>query len=114
MAVITSLDPVNPNTLLNAVTSSGAGPTFAVPRRPGGGAFGQTAAVTWQVVSSPGSASNTVNLEGSLDNTNWFLLDQFTGVGNALQSVAFKPVSFIRANLSSAGVGETVTVLFTF
>lgn len=96
-------------TILDAVTATGAGGSFNVPEKPTGGQF---PAFTWQIVITGSPTSITANLEGSLDGTNWFQLDTYTGSANAMQHVANKPVAFIRGNLVTltGGTSPTVTV----
>jgi len=58
---------------------------------------------TWQVISDASGSNLTVKLQGSIDNSNWFDLDEFTGVGNTMRHVVNKPVRYIRFNVTSMG-----------
>lgn len=93
--------------LLDAVTATGAGAAFSVPEKPTGGQFG---AFTWQIIITGAPTSITVNLEGSLDGTNWFQLDTYTGSANAMQHVVNKPVAYLRGNLVTLTGGSSPTV----
>ena len=65
---------------------------------------------TWTVVSDASATALTVNLEGSIDGTNWFVLDTYTGTANTMRHVVNKPVRYIRANVTSMGDATSITV----
>lgn len=68
---------------------------------------------TFQVVVTGSPASCTIDLEGSLDNSNWFSLSgNQTCTSNVMFHVTDRPVVFVRGNLSalSGGSSPTVTV----
>ena len=93
-----ALEAGQSNTILSAAAAVGTGTVYAVPQCPVGGLFGSGKEFTWQVNTNAVGAIQ-VDLEGSLDNSNWFVLDSYAGVGDTLRSVASKPVNFIRANV---------------
>jgi hypothetical protein len=57
-------------------------------------------------------ASCALQLEGSLDNTNWFNLSgsQDASGGNIMFHVVDKPVMFVRINLTALSAGASVAV----
>ena len=102
--------------LLNAVAggNTGSGNALGIVAR---GNFGLYSHYTWQVlVGGTGSLSAlTLNLEGSLDGTNWFQLDQTTNAAGEARHVTGKPVRYVRANVITSTVSSgspTVTVYF--
>ena len=94
--------------LLNAVTATGAGRelAFDLPRKEH----------TVQVVITGGPAAVTVDLEGSLNGTEWFQLAEFIfsagdlAAGQAMFHVTNKPVMDVRANLTTLTGGASPTV----
>jgi hypothetical protein len=101
-------------TTLNAVnieTAFGAGSEFSLILGPRG-----VPSITWQVVYSETPSSCTIDLEGSLDGTNWFVIDTTTSISGALRTIEGS-YRFIRANNSATGAGnagKTVTVTFIY
>ena len=102
------------HTLLNAATATGAGSTqrvFAIPT-----AHTVVATMGGTVVAT----AVTVDLEGSLDDTTWFVLSSHAfdageiTASAAMFHVADKPVKYVRANLNTltGGTDPTVTVLY--
>lgn len=69
------------------------------------------AQITWEVLLSASPTTITVNLEGSLDGTNWYQLDQTTTVqATQARSVVYKPFRFYRINQTVAtGAAGTIT-----
>jgi len=65
---------------------------------------------TWTVVSDASSSNVTVKFQGSIDNTNWFDLDEYRGTGNTMRHVVNKPVRYIRAYVSSMGDASSIEV----
>lgn len=62
---------------------------------------------TWVIKSDTGSkpGSMEVNLQGSLDGTNWFNLDTSTTITSEIRHIANKAVKFIRAKLREISGG---------
>jgi hypothetical protein len=95
--------------------NTGAGNALGIVAR---GNFGLYSHYTWQTIVAAGGgglSALTVNLEGSLDGTNWFTLDQTTNATGETRHVAGKPVRYIRANIVTSTVSSgspTVTVNF--
>jgi len=67
--------------------------------------------ITWQVNSNSTGAVHTVALQGSLDNSNWFDLDQSQTTGNEMRHVVNKPVRYLRANVVDMGDATEIKVL---
>jgi len=65
---------------------------------------------TWQVISDSSSTNMTIRLEGSLDNSNWFVLDEFVGTGNTMRHVVNKPVPYLRFNVVDIGDATSITL----
>lgn len=66
---------------------------------------------TWTIILTGAPATLQVDLEGSIDGTNWFPLDSYTGLITAMRHVVNKAIRQIRANLITlTGVNPTVTV----
>jgi hypothetical protein len=67
---------------------------------------------TWNTVITGSPTTVSVTLEGSIDGTNWFVLDTSTSTSNEMRHVTNKPVTYLRANLGtlSGGAAPTVTV----
>lgn len=89
-------------TSLRGATGTGAGDNRSVPGT-------VTYAISVQTTGSP--ASFNVNVEGTLDGTNWSSLGSITAAGVSWQ--VDKPVSQIRANLTTltGGTAPTVTAM---
>jgi hypothetical protein len=105
-------------TLLNNVTATGASDSYALPV-----VSGQVPPrLTWVVTfKTAAPTAQTTNLEGSLDNVNWYTLDSSTNldytsdtVSGEMLHITNKPVKFVRANLATytAGSNAGVTVKF--
>ena len=65
---------------------------------------------TWTVISDSSGTNMTIRLEGSLDNSNWFTLDEFVGVGNTMRHVVNKPVPYLRFNVVDMGDATSITL----
>jgi len=89
---------------LGTFTAAGAGSGFTCPT----GASKHT----WMVLSDASTTAATVNFEGSIDGTNWFVLDTWTGTGNTMRHVVNKPVKYVRANVTSMGDATSITVQY--
>jgi hypothetical protein len=109
--LVTSISLSDPQTILDAATATGAGTKFAVPAKPTGGRVAQ---FTWQVVVTS-NPTCTVNLEGSNDGTNWFLIDTAASTdtnwsGGEIRFVSGVPCTFMRANVETLS-GGTCSVI---
>ena len=90
-------------TLLNGVTSAGAGTSYWLGFLP--------VNHTWQVIYTGTASVLDIKLQGSVDNSNWFDLDTYdTASSPTMRHVVNKPVSYIRANLVTFTNGTTMTV----
>jgi len=65
---------------------------------------------TWQVISDSSGTAHDVRLQGSIDNSNWFDLDQSNTTGNEMRHVVNKSVRYIRANVVSMGDATSISV----
>lgn len=103
-------------TSLSAVATTGSGTEFALPivnnEHPG--------KITWQYkfgANATQPTSHTTALEGSIDNTNWFVLDTSSSItsvfasGNAgeMRHVVNKNVYYLRCNISALTIGSAVS-----
>lgn len=61
----------------------------------------------WQVVFTGTPTSITVNLEGSIDGTNWFTIDTSSATTSGLKFVVDKPVEYLRCNISAYVVNSS-------
>src|SRR5690348_12002503 len=96
------------NKILAAATGIGAGVAYSVPESPSRGllqSFG------WQTVVAGTFSAISVTLEGSLDGTNWTVLDTSTKPAGEYRQITGTPVQFIRANVGTFTGGTSVTVL---
>lgn len=93
-------------TLLNAVAAPTVGATNNVTTT-------FPTDMTWELRVAGVVATQTTNLEGSIDGTNFYVLDTSTVVTNEMRHVALKPILYIRANCTGVGAGGgTITVRF--
>ena len=67
--------------------------------------------ITWQINSNSSGTAHDVRLQGSLDNSNWFDLDQSNTTGNEMRHVVNKPVRYLRVNVVSMGDATEIKVL---
>ena len=58
---------------------------------------------TWQILSDASGSNATVRLEGSIDGSNFFTLDEWSGTGNTMRHVVNKPVRCLRFNVTNMG-----------
>ena len=67
---------------------------------------------TWTIVWTGGPSSAQVNFEGSIDGTNWFILDSSITTSSEMRHVVNKGVMYYRANVVtfSGGTNPAVTV----
>ena len=70
--------------------------------------------MSFQTVITGAPTGVTVTLEGSLDGTNFFLMDTTTLATGEIRFISYKPVMYVRAKLTvlTGGTAPTVTVLF--
>lgn len=93
-------------TLLNAIAAPTVGATNNVSTT-------FPTDMTWQLIVTGVVATQTTNLEGSIDGTNFFILDTSTVIISEMRHVALKPVLYIRGNCTGVGAGGgTITVKF--
>lgn len=90
---------------LAAATATGAGTSSS--------SFGLLSKHSWHVIVTGSPASVTVNLEGTIDGSNWFTLDSSTTTTSEMRHVVNKPVTQIRANLATLTGGSSPTVTVT-
>ena len=64
---------------------------------------------TWHILTDASASNITVKLQGSIDNSNWFDLDEYTGTANTMRHVVNKPVRYIRFNCTSMGDASYVS-----
>ncbi len=95
-------------TSLNAATAVGAGDVAAI----GGPAAlgGVPRKLSWEVRVTGAPTALQVDLEGSLDNTNWYQIDTYNVVANTLREVTQRGAKFIRARLVTLTGGTSPTV----
>jgi len=86
------------------LTTTGAGSTFTFNN-------GYTSH-SWQVESDASSTAFTVKLQGSIDGSTWFDLDEYTGTNNTLRHVVNKPAKYIRAYVVDMGDASSITVKY--
>ena len=67
---------------------------------------------TWQVVADNNNFS--IKLEGNIDGTNFFTLDEISSSANnsEMRHVAFKPVRYVRFNITSMGSATQIKIKF--
>lgn len=96
-------------TILDAADSTGAGSAHVTPLQWRTDAHG----ISWQTVITGGPSAVTVDLEGSLDNTNWTSISEQASANSKLNHAPNPVPNFIRANLTGldGGTAPTVTVI---
>jgi hypothetical protein len=95
-------------TSLNAATATGAGDVAAVA---GSAALGGVPKkIAWEVRVTGSPSAMQVDLEGSLDNSNWYQIDTYNTVANTLRQVVDKAAKFVRARLVTLTGGSSPTV----
>jgi hypothetical protein len=102
--------------LLDTATATGSGDVYALP------VSTKMPNITWSVnFKTAAPTAQTTNLEGSVDNVNWYTLDSSTNLdytsdtqSGEMLHVVNKPVKYVRANLANytGGSNEGVTVKF--
>jgi hypothetical protein len=102
----TSLPSTGMLTLLNAVAAPTVGTTQDVSAT-------FPTDMTWELVVAGAVATQTTNLEGSIDNSHWYTLDTSTTTSAEMRHVALKPILYIRGNCTGVGAGGgTITVRY--
>lgn len=109
MAIVKSLQIDRVEKLLDALTDTGdnAGATFAVSSasfRPAG------RLVTWQSIPDGVPGAISLQLQGSLDNTVWAVLDSSTNVSGEMRHVGPVNIKFLRARQVSRTEATSITV----
>ncbi len=95
-------------TSLNAATAVGAGDVAAI----GGPAAlgGVPRKIAWEVRVTGAPTAMQVDLEGSLDNSNWYQIDTYNTVANTLREVTQRGAKFLRVRLVTLTGGTSPTV----
>lgn len=105
------------STSLSAVATTGAGTAVPIVPDASGNYPGK---ITWQYkfgATTTQPTSHTTNLEGSIDNVNWFVLDTsscitctFVG-GNAgeMRHIVNKNVLYLRCDIAAVSIGSAVS-----
>src|SRR5512146_1046390 len=108
LSLVTDLE----NTLVDAASATGDGPIFAVPNRPTEGLFSN---FVWQVIPAGGFSGLSVTLQGSLDRTNWTVLDTNAVTTGGARAITAPPVFCVKANVGTYTPtdGTSVTVLLS-
>jgi len=65
---------------------------------------------TWQITTDASASDATVKLQGSLDNSNWFDLDEWSGTGSTMRHVVNKFVRYVRVNVTNMGDASSINV----
>ncbi len=95
-------------TSLNAATATGPGDVAAV-----GGAAplgGVPRKIAWEKRVTGAPTAVQVDIEGSLDNSNWYQLDTENTTGNTFREITQRGAKFIRARLVTLTGGTSPTV----
>lgn len=62
---------------------------------------------TWSIVLAGTVSTIDIDLEGSLDGQNWFVVDSYTSITSTIRFVTDKTVCWLRAKLNAfTGVGD--------
>jgi len=67
---------------------------------------------TWVVIINGTSTGTHCRLQGSLDGTNWFDLDDYTNSESWMRHVVNKPVRYVRVYVDSLGGADSVDVQY--
>ena len=89
---------------ITGVSSTGATPSYDTVT----GAW----LFTWVVIIHGTSSGTHVRFQGSVDNTNWFDLDDYTGTESWMRHVVYKPVRYVRAYVDDLGGADSVDIYF--
>lgn len=100
-----SLDRLRTHMLIDLGTFTGTGVSSSVDTVTGFDKW------TWQIISDSSGTNMDVKLQGSIDGSHWFDLDEFVGVGNTMRHVVNKPVRYLRANVVSMGDASSISVM---
>jgi len=97
----TALSPgIVGNSYNAAVITSGNGTTFALP--------GNASQITWQVSYSVAPASITIQIQTSLDNTNWFSVATTSSIATDGGTI-YSSAGFIRCSITASSGGSGIT-----
>lgn len=96
-----------PQTLLNAATTTGTS-AYILDIWPTRGGF--PLHYTWATTITGTPSGVTLNLEGSIDGTNWYQIDQSISTSGEMRSVVNRAVRWVRLNLLSLTGGTSPTV----
>ncbi len=93
-------------TILNKVSSVGRSDSFELPR-----VFKNYA---WEIIVEGSPDNVEVDLEGSIDGENWFIIDTSYTTSKEVRYVSDKQIAYVKANLITleGGSNPTVTVIF--
>lgn len=84
---------------LSAVTTVGAGTAAAVPQYAG---IALAPSLTWEVkLNGTAAAALQIDIQGSMDNINWFQIDTSAVTASGAYFISNKNVLFVRANVIS-------------
>ena len=90
-------------TLLDNATETGRGDSFELPR-----VFKNYA---WEIIIAGNPNAVEVDLEGSIDGTNWFIIDTSYTTTKELRYVSDKQIAYVRANLITLEGGGYMTAM---
>lgn len=93
-------------TILDAATGTGAGTAVVTPLQWRKNADG----ISWQTVITGSPTTMVADIEGSLDNTNWTVLDNQSTVASKLNHFANPVPNYLRANVTALTGGSSPTV----
>lgn len=90
-------------TILNAITGTGASDTFALPSR--------LVALAWQTSFDVAPAAVSITIQVSLDGLSWTTIDTSTAVGGETRTIASSTAArFVRANVGTNTGNRAVTL----
>jgi len=85
------------------VTLTSTGPSAEVDSEVG------VIVITWYQINDASSTAPDVRLQGSVDGTNWFDLDQSTEIGQEMRHVVYKAVRYFRIYVQDLGDATQIT-----
>lgn len=95
-------------TILNGATGIGAGSAYSVPGKP---STGISSNYTWQTNVVGSFSALVVALEGSLDGSNWTVLDTNSSTTGGARALGYVPITFMRAHVTTFTGGTSISVL---
>ena len=103
MTTVRTLQPAVLQTIIDAVTGTGAGLTFGLPVR--------ACVLAWQTSFGVAPAAVSITIEVSLDNVAWTVIDTSTAVGGEVRTIDTPTAAiFVRANVGTNTGSPAVTV----